>query len=507
MLGNRSTINRRELLAGTAAAGLASTAGAGVQVPGTMQSADGHMVLAIAREAMSYREGELPPEVVKRAKQCLLDQFAVQLRGATLPQVAPVWSLVSDSVGKPQATVAYHGLRTTVFDAALANGTFGHSCEYDDSHYDCGHPGVCVIPAALAMAELLNASGRDLLVAVVTGYQAMVRAVGPIHRSTLDTGWHCTKVGGVFGAAAAAASLAGFEAATCAHALSVAASDASGTMEYDQSGGEIKRVHAGLAARSGLQAARLAQFGLTGPTQILEGRRGIHRLFGGGKPADLEPFRGGRFHILDTIFKLYPSVGTHHAALRALSRLQERLGFTAAQVRSVDVGLSDWAIPHGATITRPHDSLSAQFSLTFSLGLRLVRGGNRLADYLDPASWTDPAILAAGDLVRTYPVDMPTGSSQLGARVRVTLADGRSDEIHQPHMPGSPADPASDAQLRDKFHELVDGLMSPARVNRLIELVENLEAADELSELTSLLTVDASKLTAGAYRSAKENPA
>lgn len=450
------------------------------------------MAFEISREAMSYRYEELPAEVISRAKQCLLDQFAVQLRGATLPQVQPALALVKDSGGEPKSTVAYYGLRTSSLNAAFANGTFGHSCEYDDSHYDTGHPGVCVIPAAFAMAESLRASGRDLLVAVVAGYQVMVRVAGPIHRSTLDTGWHGTKVGGVFGAAAAAASLAKFDAATCAHALSIAASDASGTMEYDQSGGEIKRFHAGLAARSGLQAAKLAQFGLTGPSHIIEGRRGVHRLFGGGTLPDLAPFQGGRFHILDTIFKLYPSVGTHHAALRALTKLQNKMGFRALDVLTIDVGLSEWAIPHGATITRPHDSLSAQFSLAFSMGLRIARGSNRLQDYLDPASWADADILAAGDRVRPYAVEMPTGSAQLGAKVKVTLRDGRSDEIHQPHMPGSPADPASDLQLREKFHELVGGLMSPTHVDRFIDLIDELENEKDISELASLLSVASS---------------
>lgn len=450
---------------------------------------DGPLALAIARETTGYRFEDLPAAVVARAKQCLLDQFAVQLRGATLPQVQPAWRWASVRRGAPEATVVHHGLRTTAADAAFVNGSFGHSCEFDDSHYDCGHPGVCVIPAALAVAESRRASGRDLLVAIVAGYQAMARVVGPIHRSTLDTGWHGTKVGGVFGAAAAVARLLGLDEATCAHALSIAASDASGTMEYDQSGGEVKRVHAGLASRAGLQAAELAALGLTGPTDILEGRRGVHRLFGGGKPPDLGPFSGGRFHILDTIFKLYPSVGTTHAAIRALTVLQERHGFRAAQVRAIEVGLADWAIPHGASITRPKDSLGAQFSLAFSLGLRLVRGANRLQDYLDPEAWSDPAVLAAADLVRTRAVAMPAGATQLGAVVRVELEGGAVHEAAQPHMPGSPGEPASDAQLRDKFDALVAGLLPPERAARLAALVGRLEQLDDLDELVPLLVV------------------
>jgi 2-methylcitrate dehydratase PrpD len=449
------------------------------------------LAAAIACEAMALRFEDLPGEVVVRAKRCLLDQFAVQLRGATLPQVQPAWQLVRHNGGTPEATVVHHGHRTDAAGAAFVNGSFGHSCEYDDSHYDCGHPGVCVIPAALAVAESRRASGRALVTAVVAGYQAMARVVGPIHRSTLDTGWHGTKVGGVFGAAAATAHLMGFDAATCAHALAIAASEASGTMEYDQSGGEVKRVHAGLASRAGLQAAQLAGLGLTGPTRILEGKRGVHRLFGGGKAPDLGPFQGGRFHILDTIFKLYPSVGTTHAAIRALTVLQERHGFGAAQVREIEVGLSDWAIPHGAAITRPRDSLGAQFSLAFSLGLRLVRGANRLQDYLDPSSWHDTSVLAAADLVRTRAVALPAGASQLGAIVRVTLRDGAAHEVHQPHMPGSPDDPASDAQLRGKFDELVAGLLPSDRAARLAALVSRIEELDDLEEFVPLLVVPA----------------
>ena len=446
------------------------------------------LVEDIATEVVSMRHDSLPKEVLVRAQQCLLDQFGVQLRGATLPQVQPVLQLVTEAGGNPQATLALYGLRTSIGNAALVNGTFGHSCEFDDSHYDCGHPGVCVIPAALAVAESRCASGKDLLTAVVAGYQAMARVVGPIHRATLDTGWHGTKVGGVFGAAAATARLLGLDERQCAHALSIAASDASGTMEYDQSGGEVKRLHAGLAARAGLQAAQLAAMGLTGPRAILEGRRGIHRLFGGGQIAERSSFKDSGFHILNTIFKLYPSVGTTHAAIHGLSLLRQRHGLKPSMVARIDVGLADWAIPHGAAISRPDDSLGAQFSLAFSLALCMHKGGNALQDYLDRRCWSDPELMAIAGKVHPRPVTMEAGATQLGAIVTVTLHDGQVLEYFQRHMPGSPQSPATREQLLAKFDLLVDGIISREQAQNLIAAVDSIESIGDVSVLAKLMT-------------------
>jgi 2-methylcitrate dehydratase PrpD len=441
----------------------------------------------LATWIVALRDEALPPLTVQRAKQCILDQLGVQLRGATLPQVQSVQKLVQGMGGSDQATVVHHGFKTSVPYAAYLNGSFGHSCEFDDSHFHCGHPGVCVIPAALAVAEHRHASGRDLITAVVAGYQAQAVSVGPIHHGTLRLGWHGTKVGGVFGAAATTAKLLRLDIGQTAHALSVAASDASGTMEYDQSGGEVKRLHAGSASRAGVQAALLAQLGMTGPSEIFEGKRGIYKLFGDGMVPDVARFWQGQYHILDTMFKLYPAVGTVHAALNALSELMAQWQFTDEDVEAVDVGLAEWAIPHGAAITRPHDSLSAQFSLAFSLALRLVEGRNDLQLYLDPQRWQDRRLLAAADKVTPYPMRFEPGASELGATVTVRLRGGQRHELHQRSPRGFPDNPASDHDLKCKFLELVSGLVTDERAARIVDVVDGLEELDDVSSLMALV--------------------
>jgi len=416
----------------------------------------------------------IPPEVLHRAQQLLLDYLGVAIRGATLPQVAPARALLDLMATRGDATVIGGGRATPPY-AAFVNGTAGHSCEYDDAHFDCGHPGVCVIPAALAIAELVGASGRELLVAIVAGYQSMVWSMGPINRRTLDIGWHGMKVGGVFGAAAAAGKLLGLTPEQMTNALAIAGSDASGTMEYDQSGGEVKRFHAGMASRSGVEAALLAQAGLTGPRTIFEGLRGIYSLFGGAEFKDPELYWDGTYHIMNTMVKLHPMVGTTHAALDALTMVLERRPADAADIDRVEVGLVHWAIAHGAAIVHPHDMLSAQFSLAFAVALRVIRGRVSIGDLGDRACWTDPAIMDFAARVDAVAIEVPEGACELFGRTTVFFKDGTSETALQPAPHGYPTNPASDALLQAKFFDVVDGVLDRERAEDLARVVGGIE--------------------------------
>jgi 2-methylcitrate dehydratase PrpD len=429
----------------------------------------------------------LPPEVVARAKDCLLDQLGVQLRGATIAHVQPALRVARRLQAAPQSTVVLHGDRTAAPLAAFVNASFGHSCEYDDAHFLCGHPGVCTIPAGLAFAEAGHAPGQDLIRSIVAGYQAAALSLAPVHDDTLALGWHGMKVSGVFAAAAAAGQLLGLNAEQMSNALAIAASESGGTMEYDQSGGEVKRLHAGMAVRSGTMAAMLAQEGLTGPHTIFEGQRGIWRLFGKADAPSRSELQGAdRWQILDTIFKLYPAVGTVHAALDAMRMIQADDRLDPDDIEMVEVGLADWAVPHGASITRPTDVISAQFSLGYSLALRIVRQSNDIGFYLDPQGWNDPALLQVIDKVKPYPMPVAHGE-ELGARVTVTTRDGRRLEAVQPAFRGHHTNPASSEDLEGKFFETVAPVLSHRRAEELADAVRHVEDIDDITTLTALL--------------------
>lgn len=440
---------------------------------------------AVWIDALSY--DIIPQEVLKRARQLLMDFLGVARLGATLPQVAPARMLLDIMATRGEATVIGGGDRASAPYAAYANGTFGHSCEYDDAHFDCGHPGVCVIPSALAMAERLGSTGQELLVAIVAGYQSMVWSQGPVNRRTLDIGWHGMKVGGVFGAAAAAAKLLRLTPQQTANALAIAGSDSSGTMEYDQSGGEVKRFHAGMASRAGVQAALLAKAGLTGPLTIFEGLRGIHNLFTEGQPKDPESFWDDSFHIMRTMVKLYPMVGTTHAALDALGTVLDRRPANPAEIDRIEIGLVHWAIPHGAAIVHPHDMLSAQFSLAFACALRVLRGRVTITDLMNPACWTDEEIKALASKVDPVAIAVPEGAAELCARATVYFTNGRSETAFQPAPRGYPTNPPSDADITNKFHSLIERLLPADRAQAVAAMIAEIDLQPSVLPLLAAL--------------------
>jgi 2-methylcitrate dehydratase PrpD len=431
--------------------------------------------------------GILPAEVTGMAKRLMLDQFGLQLRGSTLPNVQPVRAVAAALGGAAEATVTGSGTRLSAPQAAWVNGTLGHSAEYDDAHMSAWHTSSAVVPAALAAAEREGRTGAELISAVVAGVQVMGVLGSVAGGGMLAGGWHGSKVLGVFGAAAAAGRVLGLDAAQLANAFGIAASDAGGTMEYDRSGGEVKRLHAGSAARIGVEAALLARQGLTGPATIFEGHRGIFAMFGGTEDGALAQEEWDRWQILGTMFRFYPAVAATHPPLDALRRLREQEPFNPFDVVAITVGLPAWAVDHGAAIVRPVDAISAQFSLAFSLGLQLVTGANRPQDYFDPHRWDDPQILRIAEAVVPVAMDIPEGDPSLSARVEVELRDGRRLAAYQAGFHGHPVWPATDQDIEDKFRANLDGITSKETAQAMIDVVTAIEHAPSVRDLAVLL--------------------
>jgi 2-methylcitrate dehydratase PrpD len=217
---------------------------------------------------------DLPAEVIEKTKELITDQLAVALAGSMLPWNRKVLEYVQEMniTGNSRVFGSHH--RTSLEYAALINGTFGHGFELDDYCTPCGaHVGCVVIPAAVGVSEQLHSSGRDFLAAVAIGAEIILRIGFALTvRGISARGFHSTSVYGPFGAAAASARLLNLDKNAMTHTLGIAGSHCSGTTEYDQTGGDIKRLHAGIAGMAGIRAALLAKRGFTAPPTILEGK-------------------------------------------------------------------------------------------------------------------------------------------------------------------------------------------------------------------------------------------
>ena len=442
----------------------------------------------LAQWVGDLRYDHLSHDVIFHAKRCMLDTLGVQIRGATLPWVQPVYRYVRTIGGEGEATVSYHGDRLPAPYAAYANSTFSYSCELQHhGSWGSAHSGVIVVPTVQALAEKLGSNGRELVTAMVAGYEVQGRLGLALFQPAARRHFHPQGVLGVFSAAAAAGKLLGLSAEEQAHAFAIAGSHASTILEYDQAGGEVKRIHGAIALRNGIQSALLAKEGLTGPLSVFEGKHGIFASFGGGGIDPELPLRdiGVPFCITRCAFRVYPTIGSSHAALDILSDLMDEHAFDHRQVESIRVGLSAFALSHVTTVTRPRDVIGAQASLGFSVGMRLVKRSNDLELYIDPESWRDPDVLAVSDKLQPYLLEVEPHPHM--TRVELKLKGGRILGREQESPRGTADLPFPQEVLDEKFRHLAGVLLPPERVEEIMRTVAHLEDMRSISELVPLL--------------------
>ncbi len=326
---------------------------------------------------------DLSSEVVEKTKLLILDQLGCQLAFAALPWNEAIYNYIKERKGyREESTVIHYGLRTTAEDAAFANAIFGHGFEMDDTELSsASHPGVTVIPPSLAVGEMEKITGKEFLTAVVAGYDVFIR-VGLATRSMISRGFHTTAVLGPLGAAAATSKVLKLDVDKTLNALAIAASESGGLAEYTESGGSVKRVHAGFAAQSGLRAALLAQAGITGPPTALEGRKGLCQAF--ANEYSLEEITiglGKEFRILLTGTKPYCCCAAQHSALEAVSEIMKESVIIPEEITKIRVSQKARDVRATGNIIVPQDIISAQFSGRFGVALRLIQGDNGFHDY------------------------------------------------------------------------------------------------------------------------------
>jgi 2-methylcitrate dehydratase PrpD len=444
----------------------------------------------LAQFAVRLRYADLPAPVIEKAKELALHTWGVQLAGSTLPWSNAVYRYVRSLGGVPQCAIVNHSLKTSAVNAALANGTFGHSFEMDDNHARSSIKGGCaIVPAALAIGECELASGRDFILAVVAAYEVMTRIGLSVTPVVMQRGFQPTATCGPFGAAIAAGKLLRFDERTMLHAISIAAAHGSGLMEAPAGGrGELKRFYGGMAASNGLRSALLAREGLTGPESMLEGEQGFCHAFGDSSNMEaLTAGLGTEWEILNAHYKIYAQDGYIQPMTEAMQRIVERRRFDIEAIAEVRAGCCRFAHEDVVGVIRePKDLTSAQYSANFSLALFLVKGGAGFTEYTEE-NLDDPRIVDLSRKIRTEldeEVEREWQKSRpRGARVTVRLISGETYSEYVPMLRAlTPADVA------EKFRQLAAVAIRGAQADQLMEAVHRLDTIRDVSCLVPLLT-------------------
>ena len=437
---------------------------------------------------MSLKLAALPPKVISEARIRLLDGIGCGLYGAAMPWGRISAETIYEEGSQGAATVYGNKKPVAPARAALVNGTATHGIELDDispgAHV---HPGAVVIPAALATAEQCGASGERLLLGLIAGYEAMTRTGRGIGEAAW--GFHITGVAGPVGAAVASGITQGLNYDQIMRAIGIACSSAAGIKSFTQgSGGMVKRMHAGRASESGVLACALARRGFTAPLGALDGKFGLLDVFGGDKsrPHALDENLGNEYAVASVWTKVYPCCGVLHTTAQALHALKVEHKVEESAIAGVRIGTNKRAVALNGD-REPAETMAAQYSMPFTAAVALLRDPKNPRFYESDAL-NDPAVRNLARRVEIYAdAEMDAMYPRYGTRVEVRLKDGRTLDTQLLDAHGTPADPCSEEEGREKFRCLAEVTNSKASIDEVVRVVERLETLVSVKPLSEAL--------------------
>ncbi|MCK4863716.1 MAG: MmgE/PrpD family protein, partial [Dehalococcoidales bacterium] len=336
---------------------------------------------ALAKNLATVNCENIPQDIVDITKKQILDILGVALGGSSRPGVKELAELISEWGGKEESTVFCFGHKVPAPNAAQVNATMGHALDYDDTGDGPTHPSVVIVPACLAIAERQGkVSGNEFITTVALGVDMMCR-LGQAFRSGMKTapvgghpgaGWHLTALYGYLAAAGVAGRILGLDIDKLHNALGIAYHQCSGNGQCVTEGALTKRMGPGFAARGGIVAALMAEKGITGAKDCLEGEVGLYNLYHKGEydPEPLTDGLGKRFQGINVAMKPYPCCkGTHNYVDAALA-LVNKYNIKAEDVQEITVFCRDdtnFLLHPLGKRSRPENPVDSQFSIPWAV--------------------------------------------------------------------------------------------------------------------------------------------
>jgi len=438
----------------------------------------------VARFVVGTRMDSIPGEVVAAAKSAILDCLGVALAGSQEDAARICAEQVRMEGARGVASAWGQGFKSSASLAALANGTAAHALDFDHGVY-LGQPTSAVIPAVISLAEALSASGRDLLQAYVAGFEATAKIAKSIPEEGRG-GWHGAGTLGTLGAALSCAKLLNLDVDGTRTALGIATSMASGAAcNY---GTMTKPLGSGLAARSGVLAASLAQNGFTASAKALESAAGFFDAFLSLPPDPAAMEELGRSYELTGGLKVkpYPCGGLSHNAIDAVLEMRERDGIKADQVESIRVEVAKHAYDR-LVFQIPRTGLEGKFCMGYLLARAMIDGKISLDHFTDAAVREPPMLEFAKRVHLELNTDLADSSEGRPSKVEVRLKDGKILSRYVEYSKGVPQAPLSAGELRAKFVDCARRVIDEAALQGVVDSVERLENLKDVGDLCRLL--------------------
>lgn len=434
---------------------------------------------------------DLPSETLEVIKNQVLAVLGTTIAGAYTEGCEAVVGMARDFGGKEEASILVHGGKVPAHQAAFVNGVMGRALDFCDALAPGAHIGSAIVPAALAAAELAGgSSGKEFLAAITTGTELAVRL--NLGESQYD-GFDPTGVCVPFASTAAAARTLGLSEKETWNALALAFNKCGGSFQTNVDGSLAVRVIEGWVAETGVACARLAQRGITGPANFLEGIYGYFHLFGRDRLTARAVLAGldTEYRVGRLVFKKYPSCGLTQGSTDVILRLMGEEAFDGNDVERVEITVPPYTyklVGHPFQIGS-NPKVNAQFSIRYCVANALLRKASRLAHFEEDAI-RDPQVLKFVEKIDVVsdPVLEQRGHTPLD--IRVLTRSGKEYRRSMDFVPGFPEKPLTQKEHEERFRDCIDFTAKPMpeeRLKSIIAAVNHLETMSDVRGLIPLL--------------------
>jgi len=454
--------------------------------------------LTLAKNIVDTDYDDIPHHVPGVTKKSLLDAVGVILAAGSLGEGCKQFvTLAIEQGGKKESTILGFDARVPACTAAFANGSMSHALDFEDSHdMALVHPNAAAIPAALAISESLgNVSGEEFITALTLGSDLVARLGLAVKENLVEYGWYMPPILQAFGATTASSKLLKLDVEQILHAFSLTLCQATCSAELIYSSNSmIRAIRDAFSAKAGLLSALLAQKGITGFEHPFEGRAGLFNIYSRGKwdPLSLTNGLGKIFEGAHVSFKPWPSCRGTHAYIDATVQILLEHHLKPVEIKEIHLtvnSMNKMLCEPLENKTNPATAIEAKFSLPFTVATAIVHGTVTL-DHFSSRALSDPFVLGLARKV-SYGVDESLSLRQATQGVlRIETLNGRTYSKSSEVPCGHPDNPMSNEAFVSKFMGCAKHSVkkfSKRALNKIVELILNLEEIKDISELTKYL--------------------
>ncbi len=438
----------------------------------------------------ALRFQEIPSRTLATVKNMLMTVAGTTIAGAEAEGCSEIRELYVALGGRAEATILVHGGKLPAQHAALVNGVMARALDYCDAMAPGLHIGSSLVPATLAAVDLRGGcSGEEFLTALTAGAELSSRL--NLSESAYN-GFDPTGVAGVFSGTAAASRILGLDDSQLWNALALAGNRSGATFQSNIDGSLAVRLIQGWVAATGIECARLAQKGITGPKNFLEGVYGYFHLFAKDQydPETVTGRLGQEFQLNKIVFKKFPSCGLTQGVTELALSLTAEHDLKPQEISSVEVLVPPYAhklVGHNFQIG-DNPKVNAQFSIQYCVASAIVRNGSQL-QHFEKEAITDPEVASLIKKIKVIPDPGMDIRGHTSVDLRVTTIHGREFFTRLDHAPGFPENPLSDREHLRRFRDCVHFAARPPSKSKTEELIDTVQTIEKLHDVRGFISL------------------